>query len=130
MIKEKMKLDNGIGYVAWNSQSYQLYILMEFLSTEMVGDGYNFFYNWMKDSNLMLTSGNVIGVKKMKDKVLMHLLFDSKLFYSNQKKYSLIIPLEQLISVSEQWHEVIKNKPPFIIITEDNGIYTVNASQE
>lgn len=130
MNKIKLELEKTGIYNPLKCGHYYLYILADFLSTEMTGDGYNFFYNWMKDPNSTLTSGNIIGVKKIKDNILMHLLFDSDLFYYNQKRYSLTIPLNQLISVSEQWREIKKNKPPFIIISEDNGIYQVTASQE
>lgn len=121
------------GYIPDNCDSYGLYALAIFLSTE-INDSfdYNFFYNWMKDPTLDVTGGDLSGLEKNGSNVVITLDFDEELYEKDPEKYSLTISLDQLISVTEQWNTILKQKPipPFIIITEDNGIYTLSASQE
>ena len=121
------------GYIPDNCDNYGLYALAIFLSTEMIGDfAYDFFYNWMKDTTLDITSGNLTGLEKNGNNVIIILDFDDKLYEKDPEKYSLTIPLEQLISVSEQWYKILQQKTlaKLITISEYNGIYTLSTSQE
>ena len=128
----KLKFNNVSGYDVEKYDKYSLNILGEFFCTEMRGGGFDFFYEWMNNStwDKTKTGGNIIELERNHDNVIIYFSDDHEEYFKNPEEYAITLPLDQLIKLSEQWLEFKKILPPFIIITQEDNKYTMEASQE
>lgn len=126
----KLKFNNISGYDVEKYDQYGLNILGEFFCTEMRGGGFDFFYEWMNKPEWNETGGNIMEVKKNHNNAIIYFSDDREEYLKNSEEYAITIPLDQLIKLSEEWLELKKTLPPFIIITEEHNQYTMKSSQE
>lgn len=130
MFKISLKLKE-LSYLPYLEDNYPLYVLGVFLLSDVGGTGgFESFYNWIKDSTRTGISCNIAGLDKIGDKIHMYLFFDDDLYEEDPEKYSLTISINEFTHVLEDWYELLKLKPPYIIITEENGKYSLEAANE
>lgn len=133
MNKASLKLDRyGDGYEPYSDDTGALSILGIFLSTEVLSSlEYNTIYKWLKNpTDKSKSGGNLTDLKKIDNNVCVVLGFALEKYKDDPEEYSLIIPIEKLIKIMEDWNKTIKSWPKYIILTEKNNEYSVAASDK
>lgn len=71
--------------------------------------------DWLDDGSCIVTFGRTLEI----------FLVPKGQIYAPKDEDLLFIPLDKVLELLDTWEKLIKNRPVGIIITEENGVYTM-----
>lgn len=95
--------------------------LLGYLLENMSGQGdINYYKKWLNDDNESFGGGNSLELQKDQGNIYITLAFDERQFPDECE-----IPISAFTKMLDDWSEILKQRPPYIVIIHDGASITI-----